>query len=556
MNWSQIAAPPKQQQPRSKPPQPRPQPQSESSNNRTQNRKNRKKKQKQLKQQWPTLNNNTTTTTNPTPNKSQNTKNNNNNSISFASLTSKTQKFASTSNPHDTMSISSTSSYHTNNTTNNTQPSINKQELQKKIQQHKFALNTLKKQYITKNQTDIFSQLNSTIYGIRNRGIRNRNVDCYINAIIQSILSLPLVVTLFSTIKSAKIAAQIGPFTKALYDTIHLFTIASNNSNRNHKNNSKKQMDIINYNHTNYSNINHPKSLIGILNTFRHSMGIMGNGQQDAQEFLGYILTNIHDEMTWDIAEKNKSPRLTRKQRKALREQQQNDTENEIKEEKKEDNGWNLVTKNIHHKASVAHRLKMDKSLIAMLFGGEFYQMIRGQNKGKKGKPSVSYQPFFSISLDINDRKIKTVSGALQNYFSKPHVIEYKNGNANKSELISESPYYLILHLKRFLFENGQIYKLNKYIGYDTKLTISQHLLFDKNSMKICMNKNNKLKYELRSVIVHEGDFVTHGHYNSYCRREDFYINKINKNKLNELQKQNEELNGKINLYNGQSNRI
>eukprot|EP01083_Nonionella_stella_P091940 257164_1 len=130
MNWSQIAAPPKQQQPRSKPPQPRPQPQSESSNNRTQNRKNRKKKQKQLKQQWPTLNNNTTTTTNPTPNKSQNTKKNNNNSISFASLTSKTQKFASTSNPYDTMSISSTSSYHTNNI----QPSINKQEIQKKKQ--------------------------------------------------------------------------------------------------------------------------------------------------------------------------------------------------------------------------------------------------------------------------------------------------------------------------------------------------------------------------------------------------------------------------------------
>merc|ERR1712154_611198 len=122
----------------------------------------------------------------------------------------------------------------------------------------------------------------------------------------------------------------------------------------------------------------------------------MGDGQQDAQEFLGYVLTNIHEEMTWNkVDSKQNSPRLTRKQRKALREQQNGNVMEEKKEEKKDDDGWSLVTKNIHHKASVAHKLKMDKSLISMLFGGEFYQIIRPQNKGKKAKPSVSYHPFF-----------------------------------------------------------------------------------------------------------------------------------------------------------------
>eukprot|EP00483_Globobulimina_turgida_P008618 UN08636 len=98
----------------------------------------------------------------------------------------------------------------------------------------------------------------------------------------------------------------------------------------------------------------------------------------------------------------------------------------------------------------------MNESLISMLFGGEYYQIIRSQRKSKKMRPSVGYQPFFSVSLDINENKIKTVSSALQHHFSKPHVISYKNGYANKSELISEAPYYLILHLKRFLFEDGQ----------------------------------------------------------------------------------------------------
>ena len=184
------------------------------------------------------------------------------------------------------------------------------------------------------------------------------------------------------------------------------------------------------------------------------------------------------------------------------------------------------MTKNVHKRVRIAHKLQLNESLISHLFGGEYYQIIKC---GKRVKPSVSYQPFFSISLDINGDKIKSVSAALQNHFGKSHVVEYKNGFGNKSEFISVAPFLLILHFKRFLFEDGQCYKLNKFIAYDTKLSIATHLLFDKESMQ--SGNTNKLRYELRSVIVHEGDFVTHGHYLSFCRREDFYVNKANKNR-------------------------
>merc|ERR1712083_567823 len=106
-----------------------------------------------------------------------------------------------------------------------------------------------------------------------------------------------------------------------------------------------------------------------------------------------------------------------------------------------------------------------------MLFGGEYYQMIRSKGRSRS-KPSVSYQPFFSISLDINEERIQTVSAALRNHFCKAHTVEYRGGTANKSELISESPFFLVLHLKRFLFEEGQMFKLNKFVAYDTKLTL------------------------------------------------------------------------------------
>merc|ERR1712228_640686 len=426
-----------------------------SSNNRTRNRK-RKKAQKQAQQ-----------------------------NKSFASLTSKTKQFVSPYNASSHL------------------PQLSKKEQQKREKQRHSALNTLKQKWMDNDQ--IFTQHKNKIVGIKNRGILNRNLDCYINAIIQSLLSLPLFVSIFSNIASSEKAQHIGPCTKALYDIFFLFCIPSKKKH--------STMNDVNCNHTNYSNVRHPMSLIAILDGFRQSMGRQGNGQQDAQEFMLYIISSLHDEMTL-------KKRKTKDGKSSI-----STCSNQAKyEEKKEENGWKLVTKNVHKKSFIAHKLQMNESLISQLFGGEYYQMI----KYKKSKRSVSYQPFFSISLDINGDKIKSVSAALQNNFCKAHDIEYKKGFGKKSELICKSPFFLILHFKRFLFEDGQCYKLNKYIAYDTKLNIGSHLLFDKESMD---QKKKKLRYELRSVIVHEGDFVTHGHYLSFCRREDFYVNKANKNR-------------------------
>lgn len=598
MNWSQIAAPqtPPQQQQQSHSSQPS-QP-SQTSSNRTRNRKNRKRRQKQLQsqqanqspqsqsqtqakstspkknnKQWPGLkktdqNNGKNNVKNNHKHKNGSNKNKDKNDqfnethlMSFAAMTSSNKQFASTSNPYDTLSISSASSFQTNNTYqsqngyNNQISQINKQLLKKKEQQRKSALNILRKEFLTdkndNNSLDLLSK--GIIYGVKNRGIKNRNVDCYINAIIQSLLSLPLIVTIFSTIKQSKTAENIGPYTKAVYDTINLFNVRPNNNTttqkkkngKNNHNKRKNHYDDINYNHCNYSNINHPRSLIDILDKFRRCQGRNGNGQQDAEEFLGDVISNLQDEMTWsktndtpahsvcsNITDKNSNNKSKSKKGKKKK------SNNNINQEEKKENddnddneGWILKSKNIHRKTTIAHKLKMNDSLISMLFGGEFYQIIKPKGN-KRSKPSVSYTPFFSISLDINEYKTKTVSSALQNFFSKPEEIDYRKGKANKSYLISESPYYLILHLKRFIYcpQIGSYQKLNKFIGYDTKLTIAPHLLFDKNVMKPSGNLK-KLKYELRSVIIHQGDFTTHGHYINYCRREDFYLNKQNKNR-------------------------
>ena len=560
MNWSKIVRP-------SPPPPPQPQPQPTPSQSPSKSKKRKRRNRKSAAQNANEASNSAPSNNarNGTDNQSQNGK------MSFAALTAQTKSFVTPKQQYNTLSVPSSHQSHTSN--DNQYGQINKEALRRRDEQRQSALLDLKNGW--SNQSALRQ---CTIYGVRNRGIVNRNVDCYINAIIQCLLSLPLIVTIFSDINDSRTATTIGPFTRALYDVVRMFSVAPSTSHQNGNNskkkkngkNSKSKSNTNNHRHKGYeelndiryANINHPSSLVEILDKFRRSIGRQGNGQQDAQEFLGYIIAHLHDEMTWnfdksangthtssvssctDITSRSNSrhPVECKESDHQLNEVKASNVDNGfnsnqlntvnsadvVHEVDDNSKGWTLVTKNLHRKTTVAHRLRMKQSLICTLFGGEYYQMIRRANK--RMKPSVSYQPFFSISLDIHDHRIRSVHQALQSQFCMQHEIEYRGGTAKKSELISDSPFYLILHLKRFLFAEGQMYKVHKYIGYDVSLTVPPHILFNKKKMKAGRN-GNKLQYQLRSVLVHSGDFVTHGHYTSYCRREDFYVQQNNRKK-------------------------
>merc|ERR1712062_163807 len=126
-----------------------------------------------------------------------------------------------------------------------------------------------------------------------------------------------------------------------------------------------------------HSNVRHPVSLVEILDKFRRSVGRLGNGQQDAQEFLGYIIANLHEEMTWNSIHRNANGTVASSVSSctvtAKHENGQNDDVTECKEDdlngntinnlnidnqQNEENaastnsnnqkGWTLVTKNVH----------------------------------------------------------------------------------------------------------------------------------------------------------------------------------------------------------------
>lgn len=69
---------------------------------------------------------------------------------------------------------------------------------------------------------------------------------------------------------------------------------------------------------------------------------------------------------------------------------------------------------------------------------------------------------------------------------------------------ICKPPFYLMIHLKKFVQKEGELKKLNEKVKYDEEIDITEY----------CVSKEHKLIYELYGVICHIGT-LNSGHY--YC---------------------------------------
>ncbi|CAH2354184.1 hypothetical protein CLIB1423_15S00474 [[Candida] railenensis] len=97
--------------------------------------------------------------------------------------------------------------------------------------------------------------------------------------------------------------------------------------------------------------------------------------------------------------------------------------------------------------------------------------------------------------------------------------------NAVKISTIDRAPETLTVHLKRFKFNGNSSSKMKQPVSYPKYLDLSQF-----------STSLSPTKYQLTSVIVHEGRSISSGHYVAHCLQpdgswanyDDEYINKIN----------------------------
>jgi ubiquitin carboxyl-terminal hydrolase 10 len=161
------------------------------------------------------------------------------------------------------------------------------------------------------------------------------------------------------------------------------------------------------------------------------------------------------------------------------------------------------------------------ESPLSKIFGGE----LRSELRVPGMKKSVTQEAFRPLQLDIGSAGVDdivdalkklTMSETLHGDFGSPRG----STNAVKQVLIETLPPVLILHLKRFQYEdeNGT-QKIWKKVGYPLDLTMPKELFAP--HIRNAALTTGMPKYRLNSVVYHHGKNASGGHYTADVRRQD-----------------------------------
>lgn len=224
--------------------------------------------------------------------------------------------------------------------------------------------------------------------------------------------------------------------------------------------------------------------------------------QQDAEEFLGFLLDGLHEEavnvMKKAVVSNNSSPGPS------------------SPAPETEEGGWMEVGHK--QKAANTRRTEITESPITRIFGGH----LRSEFKVPGLKPSVTLEPYTPLQLDIQAPDVQSVTDALKHLttpekllgdFKSPRGLEV---TATKQVHIETLPPVLILHLKRFHYDNtGGTHKISKKIAYPLQLDIPRE------AMSSIKRNDPQPKYRLIGVVYHHGTSASGGHYTVDVLRQD-----------------------------------
>jgi len=326
---------------------------------------------------------------------------------------------------------------------------------------------------IPKNQTNIAEpvNLNDKIkisfdpVIIQPRGLINNGNMCFMNAILQPLLYCAPFYNFLISLKKETIQSMNNK--PSIIESMIMFI-------NEFKTVKKKDLDSEEYGESFL-----PEYVYDTLRKFNSSNSLKGR-QEDAEEYLGFLLNGIHDEFV------SKYTGMTNSNKKS-------DTE-----------GWMEVGKK--NKTVVTREAEVKESPINRIFGGKIKSILKAGNK-----QSATYEPFLSLQLDITPNNVYAIEDALDNLTIEETVPDYiVNGvkvSAKKQNLIDGLPNVLLLHLKCFTFDHNTTQKVQKKIEFKPVLEIKQEL--------VSPNLKNRApyKYNLFAVVNHHGKMAGGGHY-------------------------------------------
>ncbi|TVY46888.1 putative ubiquitin carboxyl-terminal hydrolase [Lachnellula occidentalis] len=244
--------------------------------------------------------------------------------------------------------------------------------------------------------------------------------------------------------------------------------------------------------------------------------------QQDAEEFLGFLLEGLHDECvqvmrastsntTSAIATPTNGPSSPT-----------SDTASIAGSVSGKENGWLEVGPKQKAAITRSSGTIVTGSPVTKIFGGN----LRSELRVPGLKDSVTLEPYQPLQLDIGAPNVNNIidalkgltrSEALHGDFKSP---KGPNVTATKQVFIETLPPVLILHLKRFQYDNaGGTQKIWKKVGYPLELEIPKEV-FPRQKRGVYAH-GGLPKYRLIAVVYHHGKNASGGHYTVDVRRQD-----------------------------------
>ncbi|KAK4702877.1 ubiquitin carboxyl-terminal hydrolase 10, partial [Phenoliferia sp. Uapishka_3] len=185
--------------------------------------------------------------------------------------------------------------------------------------------------------------------------------------------------------------------------------------------------------------------------------------QEDAEEFLGFFLDTLHEEILATIDRVDKVG-----------------GGEDVKEGKVEgEGGEDWLEVGSKGKTATTRTTETRESPITKIFGGQLRSVLRCSGQ----KDSITLEPYQRLQLDIQPSNVRTVEDALTNLTLPEPLPDFvsRSGvrvDATKQVYLETFPPVLILHLKRFLYDNvGGVQKSGKVIGYGTELVIKEDII-------------------------------------------------------------------------------
>ncbi|CAG7731263.1 unnamed protein product, partial [Allacma fusca] len=237
-----------------------------------------------------------------------------------------------------------------------------------------------------------------------------------------------------------------------------------------------------------------------------------GYQQQDAHEFLRYMLDRLHNELIgllphWEIG---------------LISQLKKSDKNRAQE------ALDLIGDGIFGlKASTRD---MHNSIVTAVFSGVLQNEVRCCRCGTESK---KHDPFLDLSLDIAEGEPK-LQDCLTRFVDVEELVDndmYFCGHcktrqkSTKRFWITKLPNVLCLHLKRFRWSNYLRSKLDHFVEFPlVNLDMSHYMLSGSNGRKQNAPNGTNL-YDLAAVIVHHGSGVGSGHYTAFAKKDSDWFN-------------------------------